>query len=108
MPGRRFPCKLETCRTFSHGETHAVEILVENSPGERIDAFLAARLADLSRSRIQTLIREQYIQINGHPAQGISAATVVNVQLHHCQGKLSGIGGTFHRNSGLACLCAGI
>jgi 23S rRNA-/tRNA-specific pseudouridylate synthase len=44
-------------------------MLVENNPGERIDAFLAARLADLSRSRIQTLIREQFIQINGHPAK---------------------------------------
>jgi 23S rRNA-/tRNA-specific pseudouridylate synthase len=46
-----------------------VEILVENNPGERIDAFLAARLAELSRSRIQALIREHYIQINGHPAK---------------------------------------
>ncbi len=124
-----------------------MEILVENSPGERIDAFLAARLADLSRSRIQTLIREQYIQINGHPAKprdavkigdritvvipeavpldnapqdlpldilfedddlivlnkasgmvvhpapGNHDGTMVNALLHHCQGKLSGIGG---------------
>ncbi len=46
-----------------------MEIRVEDSPGERIDAFLATRLADLSRSRIQTLIREQFIQINGHPAK---------------------------------------
>jgi len=124
-----------------------VEILVENNPGERIDAFLAARLADLSRSRIQTLIREQFIQINGHPAKprdsvklgdrisivipeavpldnapqdlpldilfedddlivlnkasgmvvhpapGNHDGTMVNALLHHCQGKLSGIGG---------------
>jgi len=124
-----------------------VEILVENSPGERIDAFLAARLADLSRSRIQTLIREQFIQINGHPAKprdavklgdvitivlpeavpldaapqditleilfedddlvvlnkahgmvvhpapGNPDGTLVNALLHHCHGKLSGIGG---------------
>ena len=124
-----------------------MEILVENSPGERIDAFLAARLAELSRSRIQTLIREQYIQINGHPAKprdavklgdritivlpeavpldnapqdialeilfedddlvvlnkasgmvvhpapGNPDGTLVNALLHHCKGKLSGIGG---------------
>jgi len=124
-----------------------VEIQVEDSPGERIDAFLAARLADLSRSRIQTLIREQYIQINGHPAKprdavklgdritvvlpeavplhneaqdlpleilfedddfvvinkasgmvvhpapGNPDGTLVNALLHHCRGKLSGIGG---------------
>ena len=61
--------EVETCRGFSSSETGRVVIVVENSPGERIDAFLAARLADLSRSRIQTLIREQYIQLNGHPAK---------------------------------------
>ncbi len=124
-----------------------MEIQVDNSSGERIDAFLAARLADLSRSRIQTLIREQYIQINGHPAKprdavklgdlitivlpeavpldaepqdipleilfedddfvvvnkahgmvvhpapGNPDGTLVNAMLHHCRGKLSGIGG---------------
>jgi len=124
-----------------------VEILVEDSPGERIDAFLAARLADLSRSRIQTLIREQFIQVNGHPAKprdgvklgdritivlpeavplhneaqdialeiifedddlivinkapgmvvhpapGNPDGTLVNALLHHCKGRLSGIGG---------------
>ncbi|MEY3896441.1 MAG: hypothetical protein RLZZ214_1961, partial [Verrucomicrobiota bacterium] len=124
-----------------------MEILVEDSPGERIDAFLAARLAELSRSRIQTLIREQYIQVNGHPAKprdavklgdkitvvlpeavplhneaqdlaleilfedddmvvlnkgsgmvvhpapGNPDGTLVNALLHHCKGKLSGIGG---------------
>ena len=124
-----------------------MEIQVEDSPGERIDAFLAARLNELSRSRIQTLIREQFIQINGHPAKprdavkigdritivlpeavpldnapqdlpldilfedddlivlnkahgmvvhpapGNPDGTMVNALLHHCQGKLSGIGG---------------
>ncbi len=124
-----------------------MEIQVDDSPGERIDAFLAARLADLSRSRIQALIREQYIQLNGrpakprdavklgdritvivpeavplhnapqdlaleilfedadiivlnkgsgmvvHPAPGNPDGTLVNALLHHCQGKLSGIGG---------------
>ncbi len=124
-----------------------MEIQVDDSPGARIDAFLAARLADLSRSRIQTLIREQFIQINGHPAKprdavklgdkitivipeavpldnapqdlpleilfedddlivinkahgmvvhpapGNHDGTLVNALLHHCRGKLSGIGG---------------
>ena len=40
-----------------------------DTPGERLDAFLAARLPDLSRSRIQVLIREQYIIVNDHPAK---------------------------------------
>jgi 23S rRNA pseudouridine1911/1915/1917 synthase len=45
-----------------------VELLVD-APAERLDAFLAARLPDLSRSRIQTLIREQYIVVNDQPAK---------------------------------------
>ena len=113
----------------------------------RLDAFLAARLEELSRSRIQELIREQFITVNGHaakprdpvkaddviaialpeavpleaapqdipldvlyedadiivinkpcglvvhPAPGNPDGTLVNALLHHCQGKLSGIGG---------------
>ncbi len=143
-------CKLETNLDLagkSHpAETHAVEIRVD-VPGERLDAFLAARLEDLSRSRIQTLIREQFIIVNGnpakprdsvkpgdliaiaipeavpldnapqdipldilfedddlvvlnkapgmvvHPAPGNPDGTLVNALLHHCRGKLSGIGG---------------
>ena len=36
---------------------------------DRLDAYLAAELPDLSRSRIQALIREQYILLNGKPAK---------------------------------------
>ncbi len=38
-------------------------------PHARMDAWLAGRLDDLSRSRIQELIREQYILLNGKPAK---------------------------------------
>ncbi len=116
-------------------------------PGERLDAFLAARVPELSRSRIQVLIREQFIVVNNqpakprdavktgdlieiaipeavplnaapqeiplvilfedddllvlnkdpgmvvHPAPGNPDGTLVNALLHHCRGKLSGIGG---------------
>lgn len=112
-----------------------------------MDAYLAARLEELSRSRIQSLIREQHITVNGapvkprdavkegdlinvvipealpleneaqdiaidvlhedddlivinkahgmvvHPAAGNPNGTLVNALLHHCRGKLSGIGG---------------
>ncbi len=61
-------CELETCDICSRGETRRVELLVD-APAERLDAFLAARLPDLSRSRIQTLIREQYIVVNDQPAK---------------------------------------
>ena len=137
---------MKLAREFFHPDTAPVEIKVE-APGERLDAFLAARLPDLSRSRIQTLIREQYIIVNGqpakprdgvkvgetitislpeavpldaapqdipleilfedddllvlnkapgmvvHPAPGNPDGTLVNALLHHCRGKLSGIGG---------------
>jgi 23S rRNA pseudouridine1911/1915/1917 synthase len=45
-----------------------VEIRAD-APAERLDAFLAARLPDLSRSRVQALIREQFIIVNGRPAK---------------------------------------
>ncbi|MCU0795809.1 MAG: RluA family pseudouridine synthase [Akkermansiaceae bacterium] len=124
-----------------------MEITVENGSGTRLDAWLAGRLPELSRSRIQELIREHYIRRNGspakprdsvatgdliqidlpeavpaqaqaeeiplrilhededlividkdhgmvvHPAAGNPDGTLVNALLHHCQGKLSGIGG---------------
>jgi 23S rRNA pseudouridine1911/1915/1917 synthase len=124
----------------------SVEIHVE-APAARLDAFLAVRLPELSRSRIQTLIRDQFIVVNGnpakprdpvksgdriavalpeavpldaapqdipidvlfedddllvlnkapgmvvHPAPGNPDGTLVNALLHHCRGRLSGIGG---------------
>jgi 23S rRNA pseudouridine1911/1915/1917 synthase len=123
-----------------------VEIRAD-APAERLDAFLATRMQDLSRSRIQALIREQFIIVNGqpakprdavkagdliaialpeavplhnepqeipleilfedddlivinkahgmvvHPAPGNPDGTLVNALLHHCKGRLSGIGG---------------
>ena len=46
-----------------------VNLTVENGEGERLDSHLAARLAEFSRSRIQELIREQFILVNGAPAK---------------------------------------
>lgn len=123
-----------------------MEIRVQEG-GSRLDAYLAEQMEDLSRSRIQDLIREQHITLNCkpakprdgvkegdliqvvipeavplehvaqeiplevlyedddlivinkphgmvvHPAAGNPDGTVVNALLHHCQGKLSGIGG---------------
>lgn len=124
-----------------------MEWTVEPAAAGRLDAYLAARLAELSRSRIQELLRGQYILVNGnpakprdavkpgalvsvalpeavpaearpqeipleilhededllvmnkapgivvHPAAGNPDGTLVNALLHHCRGKLSGIGG---------------
>ncbi len=46
-----------------------MELRVESDPGMRLDAWLASKLPDLSRSRIQELIREQFILRNGQPAK---------------------------------------
>jgi 23S rRNA pseudouridine1911/1915/1917 synthase len=46
-----------------------MEILVEKDAGTRLDAWLASRLSELSRSRIQELIREQHIRKNDQPAK---------------------------------------
>jgi len=124
-----------------------LQLTVDISDHERLDAWIASRLSTLSRSRIQDLIREQYILCNGksakprdavkvgdiivinlpeavqdvaapqeiplqilfedddlivldkepgmvvHPAAGNPDGTLVNALLHHCQGRLSGIGG---------------
>lgn len=61
-----------------------MEIQVESNSGERLDAFLASKLADLSRSRIQTLIREQYILVNGNPMKprdGVKIGDRISVAL---------------------------
>jgi 23S rRNA pseudouridine1911/1915/1917 synthase len=46
-----------------------VELQVDSDAGTRLDAYLAARIPELSRSRIQELIREHFILRNGHPAK---------------------------------------
>ena len=45
-----------------------VEFVVDSDSG-RIDAYLASRVGDLSRSRIQELIRDQHILVDGRPVK---------------------------------------
>ncbi len=56
-----------------------MEIRVESDAGTRLDAFLASRIADLSRSRIQELIREQFVLRNGGPAKPRDAVAIGDV-----------------------------
>lgn len=120
----------------------------ESDEGKRLDSLLALKLEDVSRSRIQSLLRDGAVTEAGrviqnaseksiagrtytlvipdpvsaipepenipievfyedddlivvnkpagmaaHPAPGSSKGTLVNALLHHCKGKLSGIGG---------------
>lgn len=43
--------------------------ILAKSDHDRLDAWLASEISDLSRSRIQELIRKQYILLNGKPAK---------------------------------------
>jgi 23S rRNA pseudouridine1911/1915/1917 synthase len=44
-------------------------LISENEKEQRIDQFLASREKDLTRSRIQSLIKEQHISVNGLPVK---------------------------------------
>lgn len=53
-------------------------------PHARMDAYLASCLDELSRSRIQELIREQYILLNGKPAKprdSVKARDLISVTI---------------------------
>ncbi|MEI7928994.1 MAG: RluA family pseudouridine synthase [Verrucomicrobiales bacterium] len=55
---------------------------VEDHGGERLDAWLAARLPDLSRSRIQALIKDNAILVDGQPAKprdSVKLGSVISV-----------------------------
>jgi 23S rRNA pseudouridine1911/1915/1917 synthase len=62
------PARLSACRKSQATEPCGMEIRAEQ-PAARLDAWLAASLPELSRSRIQALIRDQFILINGQPAK---------------------------------------
>src|SRR2546425_644085 len=54
------------------------------SSGERLDRFLAAAQTDLSRSRLQTLIRAGLVSVNGRPArasQRVRSGDAVAIEL---------------------------
>ncbi|MEM9235777.1 MAG: RluA family pseudouridine synthase [Verrucomicrobiota bacterium] len=53
-----------------------MEIEVEEDAGTRLDAWLASRLDQLSRSRIQELIRDQHIRCNNQPAKPRDAVSL--------------------------------
>lgn len=44
-------------------------VLTVESGGERLDAFVARHLTDLSRSRVQRLVQEGLVRVDGRPAK---------------------------------------
>ncbi|HRJ08998.1 MAG TPA: RluA family pseudouridine synthase [Prosthecobacter sp.] len=75
MPGE---LSVDAGKSFCHATTRAEHAPVEWSieppdSGQRLDKHLAARLGDLSRARIQDLIREGHIKLNDRPAKASAA-----------------------------------
>ena len=61
-----------------------MRITVQDQIGERLDVFLAAHLTELSRSRIQSLLKSGHILLNDFPAKPknhVSAGDVITVEI---------------------------
>jgi 23S rRNA pseudouridine1911/1915/1917 synthase len=55
-----------------------------DSPHPRLDAFLAARLPDHSRSRLQALVKERHILVNDNPAkpkQSLNPGDIISIEI---------------------------
>ena len=52
-----------------HVNDNAREFVVEDRAGERLDVYLAGRIADLSRSSVQRLIESAHVLVNASPAR---------------------------------------
>ncbi len=67
------------------GAKPEVRRFTAEAPGERLDRFLAGRCPDLSRSRIQELIREGRVKVNGvivtKPALRLRGGQLVEVEV---------------------------
>jgi len=64
-------------------QQHDVEFTVD-TPGERLDKVLAARLDQFSRVQIQALIRDGLVTVNGRPAKSsyrVEAGDVIRVSV---------------------------
>ncbi len=61
-----------------------MRITVQDHLGERLDVYLASHLADLSRSRIQALLKSGHILLNGTPArpkQHVSEGDTISIEV---------------------------
>ncbi|HCQ38568.1 MAG TPA: RluA family pseudouridine synthase, partial [Verrucomicrobiales bacterium] len=59
-------------------------ITVETSSGERLDLFLVRELPDLSRSRIQNLLKQGHILVNGakaRPKTSVNSGDSITINL---------------------------
>ena len=73
-----------TCGAADKADSPVREIAVADGAGARLDAWLAARAPDLSRSRIQALLKSGDIVVDGAPAKAnakVRLGSVVTVSL---------------------------
>jgi len=97
---------------MSGGHSTIIATIAEDAQGWRLDRALAAAVPTLSRERLKALIsggadialeivfEDDHLLVVDkpagmvvHPAAGNFDGTLVNALLHHCAGRLSGIGG---------------
>ena len=82
-------CSVIDCENETIGESflfQVMELIVEESKGkaERIDHFLAIHLEEISRSRLQSLIKEGHIKLNGKttkPSQLINTGDTIIINI---------------------------
>ena len=80
MPGHTNP-KSEIGNTHSEARTFVVDI--ENE-GIRLDAFLASQISSWSRARLQHLIADEEVLVNGKPSKSsyrLRAGDEIEVEL---------------------------
>ena len=53
---------------MSERQTVQLAFVFEGQPAQRLDKFLVDCLPELSRSRIQSLIKDGFVQVNGATA----------------------------------------
>lgn len=73
----------------SDGTSRDVQLVVDRpDEGQRLDVFLAARVPELSRSRIQRLIRDGFVTVDGRPEKvstHVGAGARVSVRIPDAQ-----------------------
>ncbi len=63
---------------------HIELIVPQEQAGERLDRFLVSQLAELSRSRIQSLVDEGFVQVDGaamKPSYRVESGDTVTVEI---------------------------
>lgn len=83
-PPSKFPSSFALDPAAPRPQRQSVRITVQDQFGERLDVFLASQLSDLSRSRIQALLKSEHILLNHAPArakQAVAEGDLITVRI---------------------------